>query len=134
MRPDTIYRAWNKEYGMIYPSEHFTLLDALSEGYTLSFYGSPFKDYADDIFIFSRCLFAEDKWNHPIYQGDIIDEGDNLISLVEDGMMSMDGKLSLLLLRRPESVSGLTLCISIDHVKIIGNMWEHSELLEKVYQ
>lgn len=124
------FRAFHREYGMIYPNEYFTL-NAI--GGDMDFFGSPVKDWDTTDFIYSRYVGLKDKHGTKVYSGDIvkavlINEYNQHIEVIEEVTIH-EGLLAPFYMR---------VCYKeewwkdrlLDGFEVIGNIYESPELLE----
>lgn len=116
---EILFRAYHKEYGMIYPEEIFRLESAI-EG-DLNFFGSPAKDYETDQFIFLQHTGRKDKHDKDIYEKDIVrnDHG--------TGWIEWDNEMSMW---RVQSFTWWCELYKFENPEIIGNIYENKDLLK----
>jgi len=128
-----LFRAYHRKYGMIYPEEYLTLESAISGD--LNFFGSPSKDYDTDEFIFTQYTGLKDKHGNPVYEGDIVkavlldDYGDNPEEVIEEVTIH-EGLLAPFYMRVRFEEEWWKDHLQ-DGFEVIGNVYEHPNLLER---
>lgn len=121
------YRAWNKATKEMYEVDDIMSIDfgeSKISVKTLFFERTNYYDFNDIVLMQSTGLL--DKNGKEIFEGDIIDSTDGFLTGVVEFRVSLGMFISELV----EYNNFEHLCNVASSRKIIGNIWEHPELLE----
>ncbi len=129
-----LFRAWHKQHGMIYHAEHFSLDDALTGN--LTFFGGPAHAYGLADFVFMQWTGIHDKHQKAVYEEDIIECRYRWYgrSMLERRVVRYGANRLLLPFHQPFANGKLWIEGLEQRFEIIGNSYEHPELLQKVGQ
>lgn len=121
------YRAWNKATKEMHEVDDIVSIDfGKSEICVKTLFFGKFSYYDLDDIVFMQSTGLTDKNGKEIFEGDIIDSTDGLLTGVVEFRVSLGMFISELV----EYNNFERLCNVASSRKIIGNIWEHPELAE----
>ena len=121
------YRAWNKATKEMHEVDDIVSIDfGKSEICVKTLIFGKFSYYDLDDIVFMQSTGLTDKNGKEIFEGDIIDSTDGLLTGVVEFRVSLGMFISELV----EYNNFERLCNVASSRKIIGNIWEHPELAE----
>lgn len=121
------YRAWNKATKEMHEVDDIVSIDfGKSEICVKTLFFGKFSYYDLDDIVFMQSTGLTDKNDKEIFEGDIIDSTDGLLTGVVEFRVSLGMFISELV----EYNNFERLCNVASSRRIIGNIWEHPELVE----
>nr|DAZ50476.1 MAG TPA: YopX protein [Caudoviricetes sp.] len=121
------YRAWNKATKTMYEVDDIMSIDfGKSEISVKTLFFEQTNYYNFDDIVLMQSTGLTDKNGKEIFEGDILDSGDDFLA----GVVELRQNLGMFVSKLIKYNNFERLCNVLDSTQIIGNVWENPELLE----
>lgn len=121
------YRAWDKIHKTMYEVDDIMSVDfGKSEISVKTLFFERTSRYDFDDIVLMQSTGMTDKNGKEIFEGDILDSGDDFLA----GVVELRQNLGMFVSKLIKYNNFERLCNVLDSTQIIGNVWENPELLE----